>query len=124
MGKIMARLKPHDPKRGNVLKALSIGDYTFHAGTWQDIDEKDRPELAERNQVWLDERTPLAFEFATPTRAREISIAEQRTRDAEMYGLPPIVIPPAVEADEPVESAASETATDAPAKPGRKRAKR
>jgi hypothetical protein len=77
------RLKPYNPKRGHVLRRYTYRGVRFYEGRWYNVPEALARELADVHQRHGNEDSPLAFDVATQTQAREIEDAERKKLEEE-----------------------------------------
>jgi hypothetical protein len=83
---MLVRLKPHDPKKGLLLKQYTYQGIRFQAGRgWYRVDGEVAAYLEEVHSVPGDEDTPLAFEVCTPDEARAM---DEKDRKAARQVLP------------------------------------
>jgi hypothetical protein len=83
---MLVRLKPHDPKKGLLLKQYTYQGIRFQAGRgWYRVDGEVAAYLEEVHSVPGDEDTPLAFEVCTPDEARAL---DEKDRKAARQVLP------------------------------------
>jgi hypothetical protein len=83
---MLVRLKPHDPKKGLLLKQYTYQGIRFQAGRgWYKVDGEVAAYLEEVHSVPGDEDTPLAFEVCTPDEARAM---DEKDRKAARQVLP------------------------------------
>jgi len=75
----LVRLKAVDKRRGHVLRRFSYHGVTFVAGQgWSRVPKSIADYLAEVRQVDGDPLSPLAFDVATGSEARDIDESEAR----------------------------------------------
>jgi hypothetical protein len=83
---MLVRLKPHDPKKGLLLKQYSYQGIRFQAGRgWYRVNRKVAAYLKNVHSIPGDEDTPLAFEVCTPDEARAM---DENDRKAARQVLP------------------------------------
>jgi hypothetical protein len=83
---MLARLKPHDPKKGLLLKQYTYQGIRFQAGRgWYRVNRKVAAYLKDVHSIPGDEDTPLAFEVCTPDEARAM---DENDRKAARQVLP------------------------------------
>jgi hypothetical protein len=83
---MLARLKPHDPKKGLLLKQYTYQGIRFLAGRgWYRVNRKVAAYLKNVHSIPGDEDTPLAFEVCTPDEARAM---DENDRKAARQVLP------------------------------------
>jgi hypothetical protein len=87
MEKIMlVRLKPHDPKKGLLLKQYTYQGIRFQAGRgWYQVNRQVAAYLKDVHSIPGDEDTPLAFDVCTPDQARAM---DENDRKAARQALP------------------------------------
>jgi hypothetical protein len=83
---MLVRLKPHDPKKGLLLKQYTYQGIRFQAGRgWYQVNRKVAAYLKDVHSIPGDEDTPLAFEVCTPDEARAM---DENDRKAARQVLP------------------------------------
>jgi hypothetical protein len=83
---MLVRLKPHDPKKGLLLKQYTYQGIRFQAGRgWYRVNRKVAAYLEGVHSIPGDEDTPLAFEVCTPDEARAM---DEKDRKAARQVLP------------------------------------
>jgi hypothetical protein len=83
---MLVRLKPHDPKKGMVLKQYTYQGIRFQAGRgWYQVNRKVAAYLENVHSIPGDEDTPLAFDVYTPDEARAM---DEKDRKAARQVLP------------------------------------
>lgn len=81
--KLYVRLKPHNPRRGHVLRRYSFRGLRFNEGRWFKVPSALAQELAVVHQKHGDPDSPLAFDVATEKQANAIEEAERRKLEEE-----------------------------------------
>ncbi len=83
---MLVRLKPHEPKKGLVLKQYTYRGVRFQAGRgWYKVNGEFAAYLASVHSVPGDQDTPLAFDVRTPDEARAM---DENDRKAARQVLP------------------------------------
>lgn len=77
------RLKPHNPRRGHVLRRFCFKGKVFHVGRWYKVSEAFAQQVSELHQKHYDEDSPYAFDVATEAQARAIEAKERAKEEAE-----------------------------------------
>jgi len=78
MDTYLVRLKPHNPRRGHVLRRYTYRSIKFQEDRgWYRVDRKIAEYLRGVRQVAGNEHSPLAFDVCTPQEARAIDAREQ-----------------------------------------------
>jgi hypothetical protein len=77
MDTLLVRLKPHDPRRGNVLRRFTYAGIKFHEERgWYRVAKHVAEHLRTVRQVGGDEYTPLAFDVCTDDEAKALDARE------------------------------------------------
>ncbi len=98
MEKMLVRLKPHEPRRGYVLRRFAYRGITFHADRgWYRVEKPVADYLGAVRQEPADARSPLAFEVYTEREAKNLEVREE----TEAREKKRTVEAPTVEAREP-----------------------
>ena len=78
MQTLLVRLKPHDARRGNVLRRYTYRGIKFHEERgWYRVDKDVAEYLRTVRQVPGDKHSPLAFDVCTEDEARRLDTKEQ-----------------------------------------------
>jgi len=73
METLLVRLKPHDPRRGHVLRRFTYRGIKFHEERgWYRVDKAVADYLRGVRQTASDEHAPLAFDVCTPDEAKAL----------------------------------------------------
>ena len=73
MATMLVRLKPHDPRRGHVLRRFTYRGIKFQEERgWYRVEEDVAVYLRDVRQVASDEHAPLAFDVCTPDEAKAL----------------------------------------------------
>ena len=79
METLLVRLKPHDPRRGHVLRRFTFRGIKFHDDRgWYRVDKSIAYYLREVHQVPGDEHTSLAFDVCTDDEAKALDEKEKK----------------------------------------------
>jgi hypothetical protein len=99
----LIRLKPHDPKKGHVIRRYTAFGVRFEeARGWYRVADSVASYLATLHQRTGDEDSPLAFDVCTPEEAQRIDAAEkQRAEERARAGAPNVAQPHDVAARAP-----------------------
>jgi hypothetical protein len=74
----LVRLKPHDPRRGFVLRRYTFRGIKFHDERgWYKVDKTVGDYLRRVRQVPDDEHAPLAFDVCTEDEAKSLDAREK-----------------------------------------------
>lgn len=74
----LVRLKPHDPRRGFVLRRYTFRGIKFHDERgWYKVDRTVADYLRTVRQVPADEHAPLAFDVCTEDEAKSLDAREK-----------------------------------------------
>ena len=75
----LVRLKPHDPRRGHVLRRFSYQGIKFHDDRgWYRVEKSVADYLGKVHQVPGEGHTPLAFDVCTPKEAEALDENEKK----------------------------------------------
>ena len=78
MEMMLVRLKPHEPRRGYVLRRFAFRGITFHADRgWYRVEKPVAEYLQTVRQEPADARSPLAFEVYTEREAKDLETREE-----------------------------------------------
>jgi len=78
METMLVRLKPHDPRRGHVLRRFTYRGIKFHEERgWYRVEKKVAEYLRTVRQTASDEHSPSAFDVCTAEEAQELDSKEQ-----------------------------------------------
>ena len=78
METLLARLKPHDPRRGHKLRRYTYRGIKFQEERgWYRVDKDVADYLREVRQVPSDEHAPLAFDICTADEAKALDSKEK-----------------------------------------------
>jgi len=78
MDTYLVRLKPHNPRRGHVLRRYTYRSIKFQEDRgWYRVDRKIADYLRGVRQIAGNEHSPLAFDVCTPQEAHVIDAREQ-----------------------------------------------
>ena len=118
------RLKPHNPKRGYLLRTYSIYGRKFLAGRWMPVSAEMAEYLDSKHQDAYDHDTPKAFDVAKDAKEKA------RIEEVERTGIPSVAPPPPppppsrqaeVQAEKAREEQSKVSAPERPALPEEKR---
>ena len=78
MATMLVRLKPHDPRRGCVLRRFTYRGIKFHEERgWYRVENDVADYLRTVRQTFSDEHAPLAFDVCTPEEAQALDSQEK-----------------------------------------------
>ena len=78
METLLVRLKPHDPRRGHLLRRFTYRGIKFQEERgWYRVEAVVADYLREVRQTHGDEHSPLAFDVCTPDEAQTLDAAEK-----------------------------------------------
>jgi hypothetical protein len=81
MESMLVRLKPHDPRRGHVLRRYTYRGIKFQEERgWYRVQKDVADYLRTVRQVATDEHAPLAFDVCSEAEARELDKKEQEAQ--------------------------------------------
>ena len=91
----LVRLKPHDPKKGHVIRRYTAFSIRFEeARGWYKVADEVATYLGTVHQVPGDEDSPLAFDVCTEEEAQRIEAAEKKKADERARAAEPNVAQP------------------------------
>lgn len=91
----LVRLKPHDPKKGHVIRRYTAFSIRFEeARGWYKVSDEVATYLATVHQVPGDEDSPLAFDVCTEDEAQRIETAEKKKAEERARAAEPNVAQP------------------------------
>jgi len=78
MDTLLVRLKPHDPRRGHVLRRYTYRGIKFHEERgWYRVEQPGADYLRAGRQVPSDPHSPLAFDVCTDDEAKGLDAREK-----------------------------------------------
>ncbi|MCK9521470.1 MAG: hypothetical protein M0R76_00295 [Proteobacteria bacterium] len=78
METLLVRLKPHDPRRGHVLRRYTYRGIKFHEERgWYRVEKPVADYLRAVRQVVTDQHSPLAFDVCTDDEAKSLDAREK-----------------------------------------------
>jgi len=78
METLLVRLKPHDPRRGHVLRRYTYRGIKFHEERgWYRVEKPVADYLRAVHQVPSDQHSPLAFDVCTDDEAKSLDAREK-----------------------------------------------
>jgi hypothetical protein len=91
----LVRLKPHDPKKGHVIRRYTAFSIRFEeARGWYKVADEVAAYLGTVHQVPGDEDSPLAFDVCTEDEAQRIEAAEKKKAEERARAAEPNVAQP------------------------------
>jgi hypothetical protein len=91
----LVRLKPHDPKRGHVIRRYTAFSIRFEeARGWYKVADEVAAYLATVHQVPGDEDSPLAFDVCSEEEAQRLETAEKKKAEERARAAEPNVAQP------------------------------
>lgn len=91
----LVRLKPHDPKKGHVIRRYTAFSIRFEeARGWYKVADEVATYLGTVHQVPGDEDSPLAFDVCTEDEAQRIEAAEKKKAEERARAAEPNVAQP------------------------------
>jgi hypothetical protein len=91
----LVRLKPHDPKKGHVIRRYTAFSIRFEeARGWYKVADEVATYLGTVHQVPGDEDSPLAFDVCTEEEAQRIEAAEKKKAEERARAAEPNVAQP------------------------------
>jgi hypothetical protein len=91
----LVRLKPHDPKKGHVIRRYTAFSIRFEeARGWYKVADEVASYLGTVHQVPGDEDSPLAFDVCTEEEAQRIETAEKKKAEERARAAEPNVAQP------------------------------
>jgi hypothetical protein len=91
----LVRLKPHDPKRGHVIRRYTAFSIRFEeARGWYKVADEVAAYLATVHQVPGDEDSPLAFDVCSEEEALRLETAEKKKAEERARAAEPNVAQP------------------------------
>ena len=92
----LVRLKPHDPRRGHVLRRFTYRGIKFHEERgWYRVDKPVADYLRTVRQVASDGHSPLAFYVCTDAEARDLDTREKEAAVTRKAATDDIKVSPA-----------------------------
>jgi len=79
--KVLARLKPYNPKRGHVMQRYVAKGARFLAGVWYEVPKSLGDYLAEVTEQDQDPDSPLAFDVGDLEHARDVMRREKEEEE-------------------------------------------
>lgn len=91
----LVRLKPHDPKKGHVIRRYTAFGVRFEeARGWYKVSDEVAAYLATVHQRPGDEDSPLAFDVCTDDEAKALEAAEKKKAEERARAAEPNVAQP------------------------------
>ncbi len=91
----LVRLKPHDPKKGHVIRRYTAFSIRFEeARGWYKVSDEVAAYLATVHQTPGDEDSPLAFDVCTDEEAQRLEAAEKKKAEERARAAEPNVAQP------------------------------
>jgi hypothetical protein len=91
----LVRLKPHDPKKGHVIRRYTAFSIRFEeARGWYKVSDEVAAYLATVHQTPGDEDSPLAFDVCTEDEAQRLETAEKKKAEERARATEPNVAQP------------------------------
>jgi hypothetical protein len=91
----LVRLKPHDPKKGHVIRRYTAFGVRFEeARGWYKVSDEVAAYLATVHQRPGDEDSPLAFDVCTDDEAQRMEAAEKKKAEERARAAEPNVAQP------------------------------
>jgi hypothetical protein len=91
----LVRLKPHDPKKGHVIRRYTAFGVRFEeARGWYKVSDEVAAYLATVHQRPGDDDSPLAFDVCTEEEAQRLEAAEKRKAEERARAAEPNVAQP------------------------------
>lgn len=91
----LVRLKPHDPKKGHVIRRYTAFSIRFEeARGWYKVADEVAAYLATVHQVPGDEDAPLAFDVCSEEEAQRLETAEKKKAEERARAAEPNVAQP------------------------------
>lgn len=126
METLLVRLKPHDPRRGHLLRRYTYRGIKFHEERgWYRVEKAVGDYLRTIRQVASNEHAPLAFDVCTDDEARSLDTKEKEATVTRKAAADEIKVSPAraegAVTTEDLPDAAKASAGDAKASAGKSR---
>lgn len=77
-GKLLARLRPYDPRHGCKMHRCRWKDNTYELGRWYTVDKEQAEQMELVLQDHEDEFSPMAFEIVEPREAARLDAIDRR----------------------------------------------
>jgi hypothetical protein len=91
----LVRLKPHDPKKGHVIRRYTAFSIRFEESRgWYRVADEVATYLATLHQKPGDEDSPLAFDVCTEEEAKRVEAAEKKKAEERARAAEPNVTQP------------------------------